>query len=399
MSNIAASTTGAQKRTQRLGTIFHTLTHLSIDFFLSFFAPTLPVLIASLGLLKVEAGILVLAVELSALTMPLIGRIADRHDIGKYMYLAPAITGLCMSSLTIMPNYGSLFVVLIIAGISIYYYHAIGPADVGKISEETLGQAMAIWNIAGQIAFMIGPMLISWILSNDSFIKAPYLSILGILASIVLYIIWKKYSASLPVVEHKEIAQEESSSKINPEILKQFVPILGIILTNALARAAAYAYFPVFLVEKGADLWISGLTVSLYFGAGVLGQYIGGLLYDKVGAKWVIAVSITGFGISFAAATVTPLVAQLVLISLTGFFAFMLVPSFMAMLQENFPEDRSLTNGLFLGLMYGLTALASVATGALLDRFPTEQIFLIGSGITLLGLFFTPFLCQCKREK
>ncbi len=388
------------KITQRLGTFFHVTAHFSVDFFLSFFAPTLPVLIQKLDLLKVEAGFLSLAVELCALTMPLIGRIADRKDIRKYMFLAPVITGLCMSSLSIIPNYYLLLLVLILGGVAIYFYHAIGPADVGNINNKTLGRAMAIWNIAGQVAFMIGPMLIAWILSLEGPSKAPYLAILGLATSIFLLAIWKRYNnTSQQVMQEKTFDDEAPIKRDYALIAKQFLPILGIIITGALARASAYAYFPIFVVEEGAELWVSGLTVSIYFGAGVIGQYIAGYIYDRIGARWVIAIAIAGFALSLAGATISPLVLQLILVGATGFFAFMLIPTFMAMLQENFPKDRSLTNGLFLGLMYSITALASVGAGYFLDRLATQRVFLISAAISLVGLLFAPFLHERRHQE
>ena len=110
-----------------------------------------------MGLLKVQAGILNLSLELTALFMPLIGRIADRKDIRKFMVFTPLVTALCMSMLGVIPNFYLLFLVLTIGGVSIYFYHAIGPADIAKVNDAALGRLMAIWNIAGQIAFMIGP--------------------------------------------------------------------------------------------------------------------------------------------------------------------------------------------------------------------------------------------------
>ncbi len=102
-----------------LRTIYHSLAHFSNDLFLAFFAPTLPVLIEQMHLLKVQAGILNLGMELMALSMPLVGHLADKKDIRKYMFLTPAITALCMSSLTLVPNFYLLFIVLILGGLSI----------------------------------------------------------------------------------------------------------------------------------------------------------------------------------------------------------------------------------------------------------------------------------------
>jgi len=378
------------------GTIFHITAHFANDFFLSFFAPILPVLIIQMGLLKVQAGILNLGLELTALSMPLIGKIADKRDIRKYMVLTPSVTAVCMTSLGIIRSFPLLFLVLFIGGVSIYFYHAIGPADIAEVKNQAIGRLMAIWNIAGQVAFMIGPLVVTWVITQYSVRSMPWLALIGLIFSVVL-IVLRSNSTTAGNEKPEQVSQVlGSKSRGNHSIIRQFIPITGIILLISLSRSAAYAYLPVFIVEKGGSLWMSGLAISLYFGAGIPGNYLGGLLHDRMGARIVAAIALVGFALFFTASIFTHGLIQLVLISLMGVFSFMLMPSIMAMLVENNPTDRSLTNGLFLGLSYGLIALAGVLAGYLLDRFPTESIFLISAALAFLSVFLVPFLAVKK---
>ncbi|MDK2981230.1 MAG: transporter, family, fosmidomycin resistance protein [Chloroflexota bacterium] len=382
-----------------LRTVYHSLAHFSNDLFLAFFAPTLPVLITRMNLLKVQAGVLNLGMELMALTMPLVGHLADKKDIRKYMFLTPAITALCMSSLTLIPNFYLLFIVLIVGGLSIYFYHAIGPADIGQVNEKSLGSMMAIWNIAGQVGFFVGPLVITAILTNGAYDKLPYLFLVGVLLSAILYVLWNK----MPAAENQAVVKETHQRKLDREtrnhLVRQFVPIVGISITNSLIRSSAYAYLPVYIVERGGSLWMSGLSVSIYFGAGVIGNYIGGVLYDRIGSKWTTAISLLGFALSFTATIFATGIGQLALIGVMGVFGFMLMPTLMAMLQKNNPQDRSLTNGLFLGFTYSITALGSVVVGYMLDHGATQTVFLINAAIGLTSLVFVPFLVDCFPTK
>ena len=375
-----------------LRTIYHSAAHFSNDLFLAFFAPTLPVLITQLGLLKVQAGILNLGLELTALTMPIIGHLADKKDIRKFMFLTPAVTALCMSSLTLVPNFYLLFVVLMVGGLSIYFYHAIGPADIGQVSEKSLGSILAVWNIAGQVGFMVGPLVITAILTSGSTSRIPYLFLVGILLSIFLYFLGNKIPGNVEEIAQKETEQRKLDKETRKYLVRQFIPIIGISITNSLLRSSAYAYLPVYIVEQGGSLWMSGLAVSFYFGAGVIGNYVGGLLYDRIGSKWVTGISLFGFALSFSTTIFTTGFLQLALIAVMGIFGFMLMPTLMAMLQKNNPQDRSLTNGLFLGFTYSITALGSVVTGYMLDHMATQTVFLISAGISLSSLAFIPML-------
>lgn len=374
-------------------TFFHTTAHFANDFFLSFFAPMLPVLITQMGLLKVQAGILNLGLELTALTMPLIGKIADRRDIKKLMVFTPAVTALCMTSLGSINNFGLMFLVLLLGGLSIYFYHAIGPADIASIKDEALGRLMAIWNIAGQVAFMIGPLVVTWMITEYTARQLPWLTILGVAISLLLYFEQKnstRFGAKDVEALQKSILDGKISS--NRPIVRQFIPITGIILLISLSRSCAYAYLPVYIVERGGSLWMSGFAISLYFGAGIIGNYLGGALYDRIGAKPVTAIALTGFAVFFTASIFANGLLQLGLIALMGVFAFMVMPTIMAMLAENNPTDRSLTNGLFLGLSYGLVALSGVLAGLLLDHFPTVHIFLASAILAFLSVLFVPLL-------
>lgn len=379
------------------GTFFHITAHFANDFFLSFFAPTLPVLITQLGLLKVQAGILNLGLELTALSMPLIGKIADKRDIRKFMVLTPVITAVCLSSLGIINSFPLLFLVLFIGGLSIYFYHAIGPADIANVKDQAIGKLMAVWNIAGQVAFMIGPLIVTWVITQYSVRSMPWLAFIGLVFSVTLILL--RGNGTLTGNEKanlQRIASVGERLAKNQSILRQFIPITGIILLISLSRSAAYAYLPVYIVEKGGSLWMSGFAISLYFGAGIPGNYLGGALHDRIGARFVAAIALVGFALFFTASIFTNGLIQLFLISLMGVFSFMLMPSIMAMLVENNPSDRSLTNGLFLGLSYGLIALAGVLAGFLLDHFPTESIFLISAILAFLSVFLVPFLVEKK---
>ena len=380
-------------------TLFHTTAHFSNDFFLSFFAPTLPVLITQMGLLKVQAGILNLSLELTALFMPLIGRLADRKDIRKFMVFTPLITALCMSMLGVIPNFYLLFLVLTIGGVSIYFYHAIGPADIAKVNQAALGRLMAIWNIAGQIAFMIGPLVVTAVITRWSVRQMPWLALLGGAATLALILIRKK-PAGYPF---KAAAQSEltlrsiqirgngssDSSCRSQRSLWQFLSLTHVrtLTCQSILLNGAPAC--------GCQDWRSRFTLALV----LLGNYIGGLLHDRIGAKWVSAISLAGFAVFFTGTIFSTGILQLALITLMGVFSFMLMPAMMAMLQENNPEDRSLTNGLFLGLNYGVIALAGVAAGYMLDRMPTPTVFLISAALALSALAFVPWLKDESRQK
>jgi FSR family fosmidomycin resistance protein-like MFS transporter len=245
---------------------------------------------------------------------------------------------------------------------------------------------------------MIGPLVITAILTNSATGKIPYLIVVGVILSAFLYFLGRQMPKTAPV-HVEESTRRVLDQDTRKRIVRQFIPILGISVTNSLLRSSAYAYLPVYIVEQSGSLWMSGFAVSLYFGAGMIGNYIGGWLYDRIGPKLVTAISLFGFAVSFISTIFTKGYLQLALIAPMGIFGFMLMPTLMAMLQKNNPQDRSLTNGLFLGLTYGITALGSVVSGYMLDHIETQVAFLISAGVGLLSLVFVPLLVDGRGKK
>jgi FSR family fosmidomycin resistance protein-like MFS transporter len=69
-----------------------------------------------------------------------------------------------------------------------------------------------------------------------------------------------------------------------------------------------------------------------------------------------------------------------------GFCALAIAPVMMALLQETFPEMRALVNGIYMGLSFIAAAFATLALGALGDRFSLRLAFTLSAVIPLLGL-------------
>jgi len=369
---------------------FHTTVHFSNDFYLAFFAPTLPVIINNLNLLKVQAGFLNLGLQLSALIMPFIGRLADRRDFAKYIVFTPLITGICMSLLGVMPNYLLVLLLMIVAGLSSSFYHAVGPAEVGKLNDKQLGQGLAVWNIAGQIGFMLGPLAIAAVISIASVKAAPILAIFGLAATAILFFIKSKFNNLIS--NHLEKEYSQNSIPSTKKILGQFIPITLLIFTIVLSRSCAETYLPIFLMGRGSSLWQSGLALSIYMGFGIIGNFLGGYLFDRIDPKKVIGISLLGFTVFFISLNYFNGGLQLLMIACMGIFSFMFLPVIMAFIQQKNPGARSLTSGLFLAIFFVISALGGIVVGYLLDHFSSGAVFLACGFSGLVSLPIITFL-------
>ncbi len=93
-----------KKKFQFGSVIIVSFAHLSHDVYSAFLAPILPLLISKLGISLSMAGLLDVVRKLPSLFNPLIGLMADRICVRYFIILAPAVTGISMSLLGMVPS-------------------------------------------------------------------------------------------------------------------------------------------------------------------------------------------------------------------------------------------------------------------------------------------------------
>jgi FSR family fosmidomycin resistance protein-like MFS transporter len=194
------------------------------------------------------------------------------------------------------------------------------------------------------------------------------------------------------------IVNNKTSHSIPAKELRIVMLPLGcIVLLRALMRTAAEIYLPVFLLEKGAGVWLAGISISILQGFGVLGVVLGGFANDRFGYKPVLSGSLVLSGLGMLAFVFTTGAAQIASLAVLGTASMMMLPIGMAIAQENFPENRSLANGIYLAMVFAINALVGVLTGFLYDQIGGQWTYTIGGLVVLLALPFV-FLLP-KREK
>jgi FSR family fosmidomycin resistance protein-like MFS transporter len=161
-------------------------------------------------------------------------------------------------------------------------------------------------------------------------------------------------------------------------------------------RTAAEIYLPVFLLEKGAGVWLAGISISILQGFGVLGVVLGGFANDRFGYKPVLSGSLVLSGLGMLAFVFTTGAARIACLAVLGTASMMMLPIGMAIAQET-SENRSLANGIYLAMVFAINALVGVLTGFLYDQIGGQWTYTIGGLVVLLALPFV-FLLP-KREK
>jgi len=361
--------------------------HLTHDTYTAFLPPLLPA-IEKLWSSNMQAGSLMVFLQLPSLLQPLIGQLSARWDLRYFAILGPAVTAVAMSLLGIAPNYAWLALLLVIAGSSSAAFHAVVPVLAGRFSGQYLGRGMSFWMVGGELGRVLGPLAIASAVALWGLQGTPWLMLAGLVASLLLW--WQL--REVPV----HATRVESTSTSWRDALRVMLPMLGpltgLIMTRSFMGAALTTYLPIFLRAEGAALWLSGASLSILEVAGVMGALLGGSLSDRWGRKQVILISLVTTSLLMFVFLGVRGWGQIPLLLLLGFTSISVTPVLMAFVQESFPEMRTLANGVYMALSFVIRAVVILAVGALGDAFGLRPAFTMCAVLALLGVPFVLWL-------
>jgi FSR family fosmidomycin resistance protein-like MFS transporter len=369
------------ERFQTGGVVTVTAGHAVNDTYTSFLPPLLPLLIQQFSLSTTQAGLLSVFLQWPSVLQPFIGYRADRLNLRLLVILAPAVTGIAMSLLGIAPSYAWLGILLIIAGISSAGIHAVGPVIAGGKSGGKLGRGMGFWMVGGGLGYTIGPLILVTTLETAVLRSTPWLMLGGIVTSAVLYIRLRDTSTVSPGGNLSR-PWRQTVRTMQPVL----IPVLGITMVRSFMSAAFGTYLPTFLSQEGSTLWFAGAAFSLFEGAGMAGALTAGALSDRLGRRRVIAISLLIASPLMLAFLAAGGLARVPILFALGFTALSIMPVLMALMQEHFPENRALANGIFLGFGFVIQSLATVIMGLVGDRYGLRTAYLFAAIVPLIGL-------------
>jgi FSR family fosmidomycin resistance protein-like MFS transporter len=378
----------------RLSRLFPIISaHFIHDTYSAFLAPLLPNLIAKLSLTYTQAGFLSAITPLPSLINPLIGYLDDMVNLRILVILAPAISATTMSMLGIAPNYLSLVILLFITGLSSASFHAISPSMIARSSGKQVGKGMSLFMAAGELGRTIGPLFAAWALLTFTMEKMLPVAIPGWIASLIIYFRYK----SIPV----HVEMQTGFREVLPLARQLFVPLVALIFFRSFMITGMGVFLPTLLQSEGASIWKADTTLAIYQLAGVFGAFLGGTISDRLGRKPVL------FSVSLLAPIMIlgfiNLVGWLVLPSLilAGMFTLSSQPITLAIVQDHFPQHRSVANGLFMAFSFMCLSISSVGIGILADRLGLHQAFQIAAFSGLLAaplVFFLPAVVANTSE-
>lgn len=362
--------------------------HWIFDTYQAFLPAFLPILLNTFSMSNMQGGTLSAFNQFPSLIQPVIGYISDRKNLRWIVILAPAISAVTMSLLGVVPGYWTIALLLTIAGLSSAGMHAVGPAIAGKLSGKKIGRGMSFWMVAGEAGRAMGPLAVVTMIKLFGLQSTPLLMVFGLGASLLLYFKLRKIpNHSLPI--HELTNWKPAFKRVIPLV----VAISTISLSVSFLATGIATFLPIYLTSQGATLWFAGASLTILQIAGVAGAMISGIWSDKIGKKPILLIAILISPIALVFFIYTTGFLRIIFLLIMGFAMISVQPVLMAWIQQAFPDQRALANGLYMAITFVIRSVIVIVIGWMGDRLGLSNAFLVCAGLMLIALpvvLFTP---------
>ena len=358
------------------------LGHLVHDTFTSFLSPLLPLIIPKLGLSLTMAGSLAAFQQFPSLINPVLGMLGDRFSLRWLAILAPTVTSIAACLLGIAPTYGTLAILLLVAGVGIAMWHVPAPVMVARASGNRVGFGMSLLMLGGELSRSIGPLVAvaaaSWWGLEGIWRLIP----IGIAASLMMY--WRTRNLDVKPAAHVGGAWADAWRELRLVML----PISGIVATRTFLTVALAIYLPTLLTQEGSTLVEAGGALSILMLASATGSFVTGTLSDRLGRRRVMGTVLTLAPLMMAVFLSVQGWLMAPMLFVVGILAMSTSPVMMALVQEYGRSKPATANGLYMAIEFVGGSLITVIVGALADAVGLRTAFAISAGIALCAVPF-----------
>lgn len=372
--------------------LFHWF-ELAVPIFLVVWVREFPVTVELVGLV---VAIGMAPIGLTALPA---GLLVDRFGAKPVVVASVAGMAAGFGTLSFADSILHVGVSLTVWGVFAGMYH---PAGMSLISTGATrrGSIFATHGMAGNVGTALGPFVTATLLLVlDWQTVAGVLAVPGLLAVLFGLVVQFDPMAAADVDSAAVNAESTFLGRIRGLLGSAFGIVVLVIALDGLVYRGLITYLPQILRtlpgfgQIGLDAGLVGIHASDYVFVGLLvvgivGQYVGGRLTERIPVDRALAVSFGALGViavGFLPLARLGLPAGLAMSALVGFFLFLVQPLYqVAVAVHSPPTERGLSYGLtYLG-EFGIGAASIAVGGYLLGNAPTI-VFFVGLGLVAIA--------------
>ncbi len=344
--------------------------HLSVDLYSNLLPVAYPLLMASLDLNYAQVGLLATFYMLgSSLSQPLFGYLADHFGSRLLASAGVAWIAVCMSLVGFAWSYHSLLAIVALAALGSGAYHPQGAANASRVSGARQGSGVSIFSIGGSLGYAISPLLATVVFSTGGLRGSILLLPIGLLAAPLLYKIMvtvERANSSPSTLEREE---KSAAPRMSLKFLAGLVVLISLIILRTWAAQGLANYIPSWYEEQGADLAVGGHMLSIVLFTSAMGNLVGGFLSDRVGRRWIIALTLAAAAPLVLVFLYGPWPVPLLVAPLMGLLLGAPQVPLLVIIQAQLPNNLGLASGLGMGFTFAVGGFGAYITGALADRY------------------------------
>ena len=361
--------------------------HLVNDGYGGLLAPLLPLLIDRLGLSLALAGLLgTIQIVVNSASQPGLGFLIDRSGRPSLVALGPVLTLCAMSFIGRAGSYGQIVLLMVIAGIGSALFHPAAAALVGGGTGGNRCLRMALFSSGGTAGAALTPLVVVAFVQSFGLARTPWLILPGFFAAVFL--------VALPLVRvlRETAPLEAEGGNAEPRATRltgRFALLWAAIVLRSLAGTAFGSFLAVLVTRRGASALAGGAAITVFFLAGVAGEFAAGGLSDRVGRKRILVATIALSAPFLFLFLHGPSALVWFALAVSGFFLFASNPVGVVAAQECLPGRRGLVSGLVMGAAWGVGGIALTPIGRLADLYGLVPVM---TGVALLPLLSATLL-------
>ncbi|MBU7042741.1 MAG: MFS transporter [Theionarchaea archaeon] len=210
------------------------------------------------------------------------GYISDLYKV-KWPFIAFGLAVLCLSLFTMAfcTSYLCLIALNLLAGFGASFYHPCGIALLVKSMKQNIrGKILGIHGVGGGIGILFYPVCAGMILNTWSWHEVLYILPLTGLVSVALFFLVKEEPSSPAEREHFPLFRKDT--------------LLMCLLFGCFAMVfrGFVTFFPVRLGEIGFSTASVTGAITLFYGTGVVAEFVAGILTDRYSRKNLLFISL-----------------------------------------------------------------------------------------------------------
>ena len=178
-------------------------------------------------------------------------------------------------------------------------------------------------------------------------------------------------------------------------IVALLLPLSAILVTRGFMHASMTAFLPTYIKMETGNLWLAGVSLTLFEAAGVAGVLTAGSISDWFGRRKTLLTSLLGAPLFLFLFSLSGGWLRVAALLVVGFTLLSTTPVMLALVQENARQSPAAANGLFMMISFMARSAVVVVVGIIADRIGLNAAYLISAAMGLIGI---PFVLKLPRR-